>query len=103
MAPYSTSETLNLVKEQRQERLQWVFFGVGSMLLVVCGFYMQQRVELRLLHAYGLTVLTYGALIYVEEFQHLKRLVVVEGRSLRRYRCTSRFWLACFGGTQEAR
>lgn len=81
MASDSTteSETLTLDKEQRQERLQWVFYGVGSMLLVVCAFYMQERVELRVLHAYGLTVLTYGALIYVEEFEHLKRLWLWKG------------------------
>jgi hypothetical protein len=79
MASDSASETLNLEKEQRQERLQWVFYGVGSMLLVVCGFYLQESVELRVLHAYGLTVLTYGALIYVEEFQHLKRLWLWKG------------------------
>jgi hypothetical protein len=79
MTSDSTSEALNLDKEQRQERLQWVFYGVGSMLLVVCGFYMQDRVELRILHGYALTVLTYGALIYVEEFQHLKRLWLWKG------------------------
>ena len=79
MASDSTSETLNLDKEQRRERLQWVLYGVSSMLLVVCGFYMQERVELRILHAYALTVLTYGALIYVEEFQHLKRLWLWKG------------------------
>jgi hypothetical protein len=44
------------------------------MLFVICGFYMQERVEQRVLHAYGLTVLCYGALIYVEEFEHLGRL-----------------------------
>lgn len=49
------------------------------MLLVVCGFYMQERVELRVLHAYGLTALTYGALIYVEEFEHLRRLWLWKG------------------------
>jgi len=75
----SASETFNLDKEHRQERLQWVFYGVGSMLLVVCAFYLQERVELRVLHAYGLTVLTYGALIYVEEFEHLKRLWLWKG------------------------
>jgi len=40
---------------------------------------MQERVELRVLHAYGLTVLTYGALIYVEEFGHLRRLWLWKG------------------------
>jgi hypothetical protein len=72
-------EELDLEKEQRGERLGWVFYGVGAMLLVMCAFYMRERVELRVLHAYGLTVLTYGALIYVEEFQHLKRLWLWEG------------------------
>ena len=43
------------------------------MLFVVCGFYMQERVEQRVLHAYGLTVLCYGALLYVEELEHLRR------------------------------
>ncbi len=79
MATDTASETPNLDKEQRQERLQWVFYGVSSMLLVVCAFYMQERVELRVLHAYGLTVLTYGALIYVEEFEHLRRLWLWKG------------------------
>ncbi len=64
-------EELDLEKEQRRERLGWVFYGVGAMLFVICGFYMQERVEQRVLHAYGLTVLCYGALIYVEEFEHL--------------------------------
>ena len=40
---------------------------------------MQETGELRVLHAYGLTVLTYGALIYVEEFEHLKRLWLWKG------------------------
>jgi hypothetical protein len=66
-------EELDLEKEQRGERLGWVFYGVGAMLLVMCAFYMQERVELRVLHAYTLTMLTYGALIYVEEFEHLRR------------------------------
>jgi hypothetical protein len=79
MASDSTSEMLNLDKEQRQERLWWVIYGVSSMLFVVCGFYMQERVELRILHTYGLTVLTYGALIYVEEFQHLRKLWLWKG------------------------
>jgi hypothetical protein len=72
-------EELDLEKEQRRERLGWVFYGVGSMLLVMCAFYMQQRVELRVLHAYSLTVLTYGALIYVEESEHLRRLWLWKG------------------------
>ena len=58
-------EELDVEKEQRRERLGWVFYGLGAMLLVICGFYMQERVELGVLHAYILTVLTYGALIYV--------------------------------------
>ncbi len=72
-------EDLDLEKEQRRERLQWVFYGVGAMLLVVCGFYMQASVEQRILHAYGLTVLCYGALLYVEEFEHLKKLWLWKG------------------------
>jgi hypothetical protein len=79
MLSESATETLNLEKEQRQERLQWVFYGVGSMLFVVCAFYVQERVELRVLHAYVLSVLTYGSLIYVEEFEHLRRLWLWKG------------------------
>ena len=79
--PYleDTVEEFNLEKEQRRDRMFWVFYGVGAMLLVVCGFYMQERVELRVLHAYGLTVLCYGALLYVEEFEHLRRLWLWKG------------------------
>jgi hypothetical protein len=72
-------EELDLEKEQRSDRLVWVFYGVGAMLLVICAFYMQERVELSVLHAYTLTVLTYGALIYVEEFEHLRRLWLWKG------------------------
>jgi len=71
--PEETVEELDLKKEQRRDRLGWVFYGVGAMLFVVCGFYMQERVEQRVLHAYGLTVLCYGALLYVEELEHLRR------------------------------
>jgi hypothetical protein len=74
-----TVEEFDLEKEQRSERLGWVFYGVGAMLLVVCGFYMQERVEQRVLHAYGLTVLCYGILLYVEEFEHLRRLWLWKG------------------------
>jgi hypothetical protein len=77
--PEDTVEGFDLEKEQRRERLGWVFYGVGAMLLVVCGFYMQERVEQRVLHAYGLTVLCYGALLYVEEFEHLRRLWLWKG------------------------
>jgi hypothetical protein len=69
----------DLEKEQRRERLKWVFYGVGAMLFIVCGFYMQERVEQRILHVYGLTVLCYGALLYVEEFEHLKELWLWKG------------------------
>jgi hypothetical protein len=69
----------DLEKEQRRERLKWVFYGVGAMLFIVCGFYMQERVEQRILHVYGLTVLCYGALLYVEEFERLKELWLWKG------------------------
>jgi hypothetical protein len=72
-------EELDLEKEQRRERLWWVFYGVGAMLFVVCGFYLQERVEQRVLHAYGLTILCYGALLYAEEFEHLRTLWLWEG------------------------
>ena len=72
-------EGSDLEKQQRLERLGWVFYGVGAMLLVVCGFYMQERIEQRVLHAYALTVLVYGALLYVEEFEHLRRLWLWKG------------------------
>lgn len=72
-------EELDLDKEQRRGRLGWVLYGVGAMLLVVCGFYLQERVEQSVLHAYGLTVLCYGVLLYVEEFDHLKKLWLWKG------------------------
>src|SRR5712664_3221498 len=77
--PADGLEGFGLEKQQRFERLKWVFYGVGAMLLVVYGFYMQERVEQRVLHAYGLTVLCYGALLYVEEFEHLRRLWLWKG------------------------
>ena len=73
------AEGFDLEKDQRGEGLVWVIYGVGAMLLVVCGFYMQERVEQRVLHAYGSTVLIYGALLYVEEFEHLRRLWLWKG------------------------
>jgi len=81
MVAYSTegSGDFDLEKEQRLERLGWVFYGVGAMLFVVCGFYLRERAEQRVLHAYGLTVLSYGALLYVEEFEHLRRLWLWKG------------------------
>jgi hypothetical protein len=44
--PEETLEELDIEKEQRRERLEWVFYGVGAMLLVMWAFYvyMQQRV-----------------------------------------------------------
>jgi hypothetical protein len=72
--PAAGLEGFDLEKEQRRERVKWVFYGVGAMLFIVCGFYMQERVEQRFLHAYGLTALSYGALLYVEEFEYLKKL-----------------------------
>jgi len=81
MVTYSMEglEDFDLEKEQRRERLGWVFYGVGAMLFVVCGFYMQERVEQRVLHAYALTVLCYGVLLYVEEFEHLRMLRLWKG------------------------
>jgi hypothetical protein len=78
-SPADGLEGFDVEKEQRRERLMWVFYGVGAMFLVVCGFYMQERVEQRVLHAYGLTVLCYGGLLYVEEFEHLKKLWLWKG------------------------
>jgi len=72
-------EELDLEKEQRREQLKWVFYGGFAMLFVVCGFYIQQSAELRVLHAYGLTVLVYGALLYVEEFENLRKLWLWKG------------------------
>jgi len=81
MVTYSTEALgeFDLEKEQRRERLKWVFYGVGAMLIIVCGFYMQERSEQYVLHAYGLTVLCYGALLYLEEFEHLRRLWLWKG------------------------
>lgn len=77
--PKEGLEGFDLEKQQRFERLGWVIYGVGAMLFVVCGFYLQERVEERVLHAYGLTVLSYGALLYVEEFDNLRRLWLWKG------------------------
>ena len=72
-------EEFDLEKEQRRECLKWVFYGGLAMLFVVCGFYIQLTATQRVLHAYGLTVLVYGALLYVEEFAHLKKLWLWKG------------------------
>jgi hypothetical protein len=77
--PADGLEGFGLEKQQRFECLKWVFYGVGAMLFVVGGFYMQERVEQRIFHAYGLTVLSYGALLYVEEFEHIRRLWLWKG------------------------
>lgn len=71
--PQDGLENFSLDKQQRVERLKWVFYGVGAMLLVICGFYMQEKVEVQTLHAYALTILVYGHLLYVEEFEHLRK------------------------------
>ncbi|HEY6264080.1 MAG TPA: hypothetical protein VIW93_04700 [Candidatus Acidoferrum sp.] len=59
--------------------MKWVFYGGFAMLLVICCFYIQLPAEQRVLHVYGLTVLVYGALFYVEEFEHLKKLWLWKG------------------------
>lgn len=66
-------EGVDLEKEQRRERLGWIFWGVSAMLFVVCLFYLQMVSTERVIHAYAVTVLTYGTLLYVEEFEHLKK------------------------------
>jgi hypothetical protein len=67
MVTYSTEglESFDPGKEQRRMRLGWVFYGVGAMLFVVCGFYMQTRVEQRVLHAYALTVLAHSGFMFL--------------------------------------
>lgn len=46
-------EELVLEKEQRRERLKWVFHGVGALLIIVCGFSFAGGVEQRVLHTIG--------------------------------------------------
>lgn len=70
---------LDLAKEQRRERLKWVFWGVGAMLAVVCLFYMQWLAMARVVHACAVTILTYGALVYVEEFDNLRKAWLWKG------------------------
>jgi hypothetical protein len=77
--PADDLDQFSLAERQRFERLKWVFWGVSAMLLVIGGFYLQQKVEVQTLHAYGLTVLVYGHLLYVEELTHIKRLWLWKG------------------------
>lgn len=72
-------EDLDLAKEQRRERLGWVFYGVSAMLSVVCLFYIQMVATERVVHACALSILTYGALVYVEEFDHLRKAWLWKG------------------------
>jgi hypothetical protein len=72
-------EELDLAKEQRRERLGWVFWGVSAMLYVVCLFYVQMVATERVVHACALSILTYGALVYVEEFDHLRKAWLWKG------------------------
>jgi hypothetical protein len=72
-------EELDLAKEQRRERLGWVFLGVTAMLIVVCLFYMQMVAAERVVHACAATILTYGALAYVEEFDYFNKAWLWKG------------------------
>jgi len=45
--PAEGLESFDLGKEQRRERLKWVFYGVGGMLFVVCGFYLKESCAAR--------------------------------------------------------
>jgi hypothetical protein len=67
------SQDLDLDKEQRRERLTWIVLGIGAMLLVIGGFFLSERSEIRVLHAYLLTIITYGILLYVDNFANLKK------------------------------
>jgi hypothetical protein len=73
--PPNGLEGSDLEEDQRRERLKWVFYGGFAILLVICCFYIQLSAEQRVLHVYGLTVLVYGALFYVEEFEIIGSLL----------------------------
>jgi hypothetical protein len=77
--PTDDFEGLGLAKQQRIERWKWVFYGATAMIAVTGGLYMRESVEQRVFHAYELSVLTYGALVYVEEFDHLRKLWLWKG------------------------
>jgi len=77
--PAEGLEGFDQEKEQRRERLGWVLYGVSAMLFVVCLFYVQMVSTERVVHAYAATVLCYGTLLYVEEFDHLRQAWLWKG------------------------
>jgi len=72
---YAEEKDFDLAKEQREDRVRYVLYGVGALLLVI-GFLMneQDRVWLPILDAFGLTTLCYGYAFYAHERQHVRKL-----------------------------
>lgn len=74
-----TEDRFDLGKEQRTERLKWAFYGVLAMVLVLGNFFLQERVENWVVHAFGLTILCYGSVLYVHEIDHIRELWLWKG------------------------
>lgn len=66
-------DEFDITKEQRGDRLWWVIWGVGAMLLVIGALYLNERGEIRLLHVFVLNLLVYGTLLYVDNLEDLKK------------------------------
>jgi len=74
-----TEDRFDLGKEQRTERLKWVFYGVLAMVFVLGNFFLREQVENGVLHACGLTILCYGIVLYVHEIEHIRKLWLWKG------------------------
>jgi hypothetical protein len=77
--PTNIAGRFDLGKEQRTERLKWIFYGVSAMALVVGNFFLQEVAEDWVVHACGLTILCYGLVLYVHEFENIRELWLWKG------------------------
>jgi hypothetical protein len=74
-----TEDSFDLGKEQRTERLGWVFYGVLAMVFVLGTFFLRERVKAGVLHACGLTILCYGSVLYVHDIEYIRELWLWKG------------------------
>lgn len=77
--PTETDDRFDLGREQRTQRLIWVFYGVLAMVFVLGNFFLQERVESGVLQACGLTILCYGTVLYVHEIEHIREVWLWKG------------------------
>jgi len=67
-----TEQSIDLPKQERVERLGWLFLGGGAMLMVNGGLILHEFMPAQLMHAYALTVMCYGQILYLDEIEHVR-------------------------------